>query len=42
MPVGLMAGFFYAYVIFVPHDLHFETHVFFANYAFLFFFPYTS
>ena len=35
MPVGLMAGFFYAGVGFVPHDLHFETHVFFANYAFL-------
>lgn len=35
MPVGLLAGFFYAGVGFVPHDLHFETHVFFANYAFL-------
>ena len=35
MPVGLLAGFFYAGVGFVPHDLHFEAHVFFANYAFL-------
>jgi hypothetical membrane protein len=35
MPVGLLAGFFYAGVGFVPHDLHFELHVFFANYAFL-------
>ena len=35
MLVGLLAGFFYAGVGFVPHDLHFETHVFFANYAFL-------
>ena len=35
MPIGLIAGFFYAGVGFVPHDLHFETHVFFANYAFL-------
>ena len=35
MPVGLLAGFFYAGVGFVPHDLHFPTHVFFANYAFL-------
>ena len=35
MPVGLLAGFFYAGVGFVPHDLHFDAHVFFANYAFL-------
>ena len=35
MPVGLLAGFFYAGVGFVPHDLDFPTHVFFANYAFL-------
>ena len=35
MPVGLLAGFFYAGVGFVPHDLHFGAHVFFANYAFL-------
>ncbi len=35
MPVGLLAGFFYAGVGIVPHDLHFETHVFFANNAFL-------
>ncbi|MDA9327539.1 DUF998 domain-containing protein [Flavobacteriaceae bacterium] len=35
MPVGLLAGFFYAGVGLVPHDLHFEAHVFFANYAFL-------
>jgi hypothetical membrane protein len=35
MPVGLLAGFFYAGVGFVPHDLNFEAHVFFANYAFL-------
>ena len=35
MPVGLLAGFFYAGVGFVPHDLHFPTHGFFANYAFL-------
>lgn len=35
MPIGLLAGFFYAGVGFVPHDLHFGTHVFFANYAFL-------
>ena len=34
-PVGLLAGFFYAGVGFVPHDLHFGAHVFFANYAFL-------
>lgn len=34
-PVGLLAGFFYAGVGFVPHDLHFGVHVFFANYAFL-------
>ena len=30
-----LAGFFYAGVGFVPHDLHFPTHGFFANYAFL-------
>jgi len=35
MLVGLLAGFFYAGVGLVPHDLHFEAHVFFANYAFL-------
>ncbi len=35
MPVGLLAGFFYAGVGFVPHDLHFGAHVFFANSAFL-------
>ncbi|MDG1054049.1 MAG: hypothetical protein P8O78_05420 [Flavobacteriaceae bacterium] len=35
MPLGLLAGFFYAGVGFVPHDLHFEAHVFFANNAFL-------
>ena len=35
MPVGLLAGFFYAGVGFVPHDLDFGAHVFFANYAFL-------
>ena len=35
MPVGLLAGFFYAGVGLVPHDLHFGAHVFFANYAFL-------
>jgi hypothetical membrane protein len=35
MPVGLLAGFFYAGVGFVPHVLHFEAHGFFANYAFL-------
>ena len=35
MPFGLLAGFFYAGVGCVPHDLHFGTHVFFANYAFL-------
>ena len=35
MPVGLLAGFFYAGVGLVPHDLHFEAHVFFANSAFL-------
>jgi len=34
MPVGLLAGFFYAGVGFVPHDLDFGAHVFFANYAF--------
>ena len=34
-PVGLLAGFFYAGVGLVPHDLHFGAHVFFANYAFL-------
>ena len=35
MPVGLLAGLFYAGVGFVPHDLHFGAHVFFANSAFL-------
>lgn len=35
MPVGLIAGFFFAGVGVVPHDLHFRAHVFFANYAFL-------
>jgi len=35
LPVGLLAGFFYAGVGFVPHDLHFAAHVFFANSAFL-------
>ena len=35
LPVGLLAGFFYAGVGLVPHDLHFATHVFFANSAFL-------
>jgi hypothetical membrane protein len=35
LPVGLLAGFFYTGVGFVPHDLHFATHVFFANSAFL-------
>lgn len=35
LPVGVLAGFFYAGVGFVPHDLHFGAHVFFANYAFL-------
>lgn len=35
MPVGMLAGFFYAGVGLVPHDLHFGAHVFFANYAFL-------
>ena len=35
LPVGLLAGFFYAGVGCVPHDLHFATHVFFANSAFL-------
>ena len=35
MPIGLLAGFFYAGVGFVPHDLHFGAHVFFANSAFL-------
>ena len=35
MPVGLLAGFFYAGVGFVPHDLHLGAHVFFANSAFL-------
>jgi hypothetical protein len=35
MPVGLLAGFFYAGVGLVPHDLHFGAHVFFANFAFL-------
>ena len=34
-PVGVLAGFFYAGVGCVPHDLHFATHVFFANSAFL-------
>ena len=35
MPIGLLAGFFYAGVGLVPHDLHFGAHVFFANSAFL-------
>jgi hypothetical membrane protein len=35
LPVGLLAGFFFAGIGFVPHDLHFATHVFFANSAFL-------
>ena len=35
LPVGLLAGFFFAGVGFVPHDLHFAAHVFFANSAFL-------
>ena len=35
LPVGLLAGFFFAGVGCVPHDLHFATHVFFANSAFL-------
>ena len=35
LPLGLLAGFFYAGVGLVPHDLHFGAHVFFANYAFL-------
>ena len=30
MPVGLLAGFFYSGVGFVPHDLYFEAHVFFC------------
>ena len=34
-PVGLVAGVLFAGVGFVPHDLHFDAHVFFANYAFL-------
>lgn len=34
-PVGLVAGALFAGVGFVPHDLHFGAHVFFANYAFL-------
>ena len=34
-PVGLVAGVLFAGVGFVPHDLHFAAHVFFANYAFL-------
>lgn len=34
LPVGLLAGFFYVGVGCVPHDLHFATHVFFANSAF--------
>ena len=33
--VGLVAGVLFAGVGFVPHDLHFAAHVFFANYAFL-------
>jgi hypothetical membrane protein len=35
MPIGLLAGFFYAGVGLVPHDLHVGAHVFFANSAFL-------
>ena len=35
LPVGLLAGFFFAGVGCIPHDLHFATHVFFANSAFL-------
>ena len=35
LPVGLLAGFFYAGVGFVPHDLHFATHIYMANSAFL-------
>ena len=34
-PVGILSGVLYAGVGFVPHDLHFEAHVFFANSAFL-------
>ncbi|MGB2502067.1 MAG: hypothetical protein ACPH94_01195 [Flavobacteriaceae bacterium] len=34
-PLGLLAGVFYAGVGFVPHDLDFGLHVFFANGAFL-------
>jgi hypothetical membrane protein len=34
-PVGLVAGVLFAGVGFVPYDLHFGAHVFFANYAFL-------
>ena len=34
-PVGLVAGALFAGVGFVPYDLHFGAHVFFANYAFL-------
>ena len=34
-PLGILAGILYAGVGFVPHDLHFGGHVFFANGAFL-------
>lgn len=34
-PVGLVAGALFAGVGIVPYDLHFDLHVFFANYAFL-------
>lgn len=34
-PIGVLSGILYAGVGFVPHDLHFEAHVFFANSAFL-------
>ena len=33
--MGLVAAVLFAGVGFVPHDLHFAAHVFFANYAFL-------
>jgi len=34
-PFGLIAGILFSGIGLVPHDLHFETHVFFANGAFL-------
>ena len=34
-PIGLLAGGFYAGIGFVPHDLNFSLHVYFANGAFL-------